>query len=163
MKKLQVGMIGGGGDQSFFGAVHRRAIALDDTRSVTAGALRHRPEDALAAAEEWGIKGYGDYTMLLDAVVNGDEPLDYVTITTPNFVHYEQAKAFLENKIPVVCEKPMTMTVEEAEHLGRVAAKNDVPFILAHTYTGHPMMMHARVLVQGGEIGDVRKVESTKL
>lgn len=160
MAKLRVGMIGGGGPGSFFGMVHRRAISLDASREVVAGALRTDPEAAMKAAAEWGIQGYPDYQSMLDACRKGELALDYVTIVTPNYAHYAPAKAFLQAGIPVLCEKPMTMTVEEAQDLARIVKRKKVPFVLAHTYTGHPMMMLAKELVKAGEIGEIRKVES---
>ena len=160
MSKLKVGMIGGGGPDSFFGMVHNRAIALDASRELVAGALRSNPEAALRAADDYGIQGYPTYQALLEAVQNGEQALDYVTIVTPNFAHYEPAKAFLQAGIPVLCEKPITMTVAEAEDLAQIVARQQVPFVLAHTYTGHPMMMLAKEMIHRGEIGQVRKVDS---
>ncbi len=160
MKKLQVAMIGGGGEGSFFGAVHRRAIAFDDTREVVAGALRSQPEAAMQAAADWGIRGYPDYPSMIEDIQQGRLQIDYVTIVTPNHQHFKPAKACIEAGIPVVCEKPMTMTVDEAEELARLVEQKNTPFVLAHTYTGHPMMMYARELVATGEIGEIRKIES---
>ncbi len=160
MKKLQVAMIGGGGEGSFFGAVHRRAIAFDDTREVVAGALRSQPEAAMQAAADWGIRGYPDYPSMIEDIQQGRLQIDYVTIVTPNHQHFKPAKACIEAGIPVVCEKPMTMTVDEAEELARLVEQKNTPFVLAHTYTGHPMMMYARELVAAGEIGEIRKIES---
>lgn len=160
MGKLRVGLIGGGGPGNFFGHVHKRAIALDNSRELVAGALRSDPEAAMAAAADYDVTGYASHEALLEAVQGGEEPLDYVTIVTPNFAHYEPARAFLDAGIPVLCEKPITMTVEEAEDLQRRVEANDVPFVLAHTYTGHPMMMLARELVRQGRIGQVRKIEA---
>ena len=160
MTKLQVGMIGGGGPDSFFGMVHNRAIALDASRELVAGALRSNPEAAMRAAFDYGIQGYPTYQALLEAVQSGEQALDYVTIVTPNFAHYEPAKAFLQAGIPVLCEKPITMTVAEAEDLAQIVEREQVPFVLAHTYTGHPMMMLAKEMIQSGEIGQVRKVVS---
>ena len=160
MTKLQVGMIGGGGPDSFFGMVHNRAIALDASRELVAGALRSNPEAAMCAAFDYGIQGYPTYQALLEAVQSGEQALDYVTIVTPNFAHYEPAKAFLQAGIPVLCEKPITMTVAEAEDLAQIVEREQVPFVLAHTYTGHPMMMLAKDMIQSGEIGQVRKVVS---
>lgn len=160
MGKLKVGLIGGGGPGNFFGHVHKRAIALDNTRELVAGALRSDPKAAMAAAAEYDVVGYPSYGELLAAVQSGQQELDYVTVVTPNHAHFEPAKAFLEAGIPVLCEKPMTMTVAEAEELKGIVDDGDVPFVLAHTYTGHPMMMFARELVQQGRIGDVRKVEA---
>lgn len=158
--KLKVGMVGGGGPGSFFGRVHARAIAMDGTREVTAGALRSEPEASLQAAAEWGIQGFRDYQEMLDAWKKGSLELDYVTIVTPNHAHFGPAKACLEAGLPVMCEKPMTYTVEEAQELVRLARRRKMPFVLAHTYTGHPMMMLARELVKNGEIGEIRKVEA---
>ena len=160
MSKLKVGMIGGGGPDSFFGMVHNRAIALDASRELVAGALRSNPEAAMRAADDYGIAGYPTYQALLEAVQSGEQALDYVTIVTPNFAHYEPAKAFLQAGIPVLCEKPITMTVAEAEDLAQIVERQQVPFVLAHTYTGHPMMMLAKEMIHRGEIGQVRKVVS---
>lgn len=160
MRKLRVAMIGGGGDKSFFGAVHRRALALDATRELVAGVLRRRPADALEAARDLGIAGYPEVPALLAAVRDGSLELDYVTIVTTNEAHYAPAKACLEAGIPVLCEKPLCMTLAEAEDLAAVAAARDVPFVLAHTYTGHPMLMLAREMIRSGAIGEIRKLEA---
>ena len=160
MGKLKVGLIGGGGAGNFFGHVHKRAIALDNTRELVAGALRSDPAAAMEAAEAYDVTGYPSYQALLEAVQKGEQALDYVTIVTPNHAHYAPAKAFLEAGIPVLCEKPMTMTVAEAEDLQRIVQTGKVPFVLAHTYTGHPMMMFAREMIREGRIGDIRKVEA---
>jgi predicted dehydrogenase len=160
MAKLKVGLIGGGGPGNFFGHVHKRAIALDATRELVAGALRSDPKAALDAASEYDVQGYASYQDLLEACTSGALELDYVTIVTPNHAHYAPAKAFLEAGIPVLCEKPITMTIEEAEDLQRIVRDKDVPFVLAHTYTGHPMMMLAKEMVRQGKIGKIRKVEA---
>jgi predicted dehydrogenase len=160
MAKLKVGMIGGGGSGNFFGPVHHRAICLDGTREVVAGALRSNPDAAMEAAKEWDIQGYPDYNALIDAWKAGELELDYVTIVTPNHAHFEPAKAAVEAGLPVLCEKPMTITVEESEELVRLVRDKDVPFVLAHTYTGHPMMMFAKEIVARGEIGEIRKIEA---
>lgn len=158
MEKLRVGMIGGGGPQNFFGGVHRRAIYLDGTRELVAGALRRNPDDSINAAKELGINGYPDYKAFLDA--SSKEKLDYVTIVTTNDAHFAPAKLCIEKGIPVLCEKPMTLTIDEAKELDKVVKSKKVPFVLAHTYTGHPMVMFARELVKNKDIGEVRKVES---
>lgn len=160
MAKLKVGLIGGGGAGNFFGHVHKRAIALDATRELVAGALRSDPQAALEAAGEYDVQGYASYQDMLEACTGGALELDYVTIVTPNHAHYAPAKAFLEAGIPVLCEKPITMTVEEAEDLQKIVRQKNVPFVLAHTYTGHPMMMLAKEMVRSGKIGEVRKVEA---
>mgnify|MGYP006280613381 CR=1 FL=1 len=160
MRKLRVGLIGGGGPGSFFGRVHWRSMSLDGSRHLVAGALRSSPEAAMASADEFDVCGYPTYEAMLDACAKGDLQLDYVTVATPNNAHYGPAKAFLEAGIPVLCEKPVSMTVEEAEELDRIARREDIPFVLAHTYTGHPMLMTAREMIRAGAIGEVRKVEA---
>lgn len=160
MGKLKVGLIGGGGPGNFFGHVHKRAIALDNSRELVAGALRSDPQAAMEAAAAYDVAGYPSYEALLEAVQTGKQELDYVTIVTPNHAHYAPAKACLEAGIPVLCEKPMTMTVAEAEQLKGIVDAGKAPFVLAHTYTGHPMMMFAKELVREGRIGEVRKVEA---
>jgi predicted dehydrogenase len=160
MGKLKVGLIGGGGAGNFFGHVHKRAIAMDNSRELVAGALRSDPVAAMESAEAYDVTGYPSYQAMLAAVQKGAQVLDYVTIVTPNHAHFAPAKAFLEAGIPVLCEKPMTMTVAEAEELKGIVDAGKVPFVLAHTYTGHPMMMFAREMVLEGRIGDIRKVEA---
>lgn len=160
MKKLKAGMIGGGGEGAFFGRVHEKAICLDGTRELVAGTLRSSAEGSLAAAEEWGIQGYPDYQAMIDDARSGKLELDYIVIATPNNMHFEQARACVEAGIPVLCEKPMTFTVEESEKLAALVRVHDVPLVVAHTYTGHPMLMMAREMVRSGEIGEVRKVIS---
>ena len=136
MKKLKVGMIGGGG--GFFGKVHHRAISLDATREVVAGALHQDPALCAKFAEEWGVKGYPNYQAMIADWKAGKLELDYVTVVTPNFLHAEQALAIKE--------------------LAKKQKK--VPFALSHTYTGHSMMMLARELIKAGKIGNIRKVET---
>lgn len=160
MQKLKVGMIGGGGGGSFFGKVHLRAVCLDGTREVVAGALRSNPRAAMRAAKEWGIQGYRDFQSMLDAYKSGALDLDYAVIVTPNHAHFAPAMACIEAGLPVVCEKPMTLTVEESMALSRLAKRKRIPFVLAHTYTGHPMMMLARELAACGELGEIRKIEA---
>jgi predicted dehydrogenase len=160
MGKLKVGLIGGGGPGNFFGHVHKRAIVLDNSRELVAGALRSDPQAAMEAAAAYDVTGYPSHEALLEAVQSGEQELDYVTIVTPNHAHYAPAKACLEAGIPVLCEKPMTMTVAEAEQLKAIVDAGKTPFVLAHTYTGHPMMMFAKELVREGRIGEVRKVEA---
>jgi len=159
MRKLKVGMIGGGG--GFFGKVHHRAISLDATREVVAGALHQDPALCEKFAGEWGVAGYPDYQAMIADWKAGNLELDYVTIVTPNFLHAEQAVACLEAGLPVMCEKPMCYTLKEATDLKALAKrKKNVPFALSHTYTGHQMMMLARELIKQGKIGDIRKIET---
>ncbi len=162
-RKLQVGMVGGGGPGNFFGGPHRRAILMDNSAELAAGALRSDPQGSLESAREhFFSRGYPDYQTLAreESRLPAGQRVDYVTIVTPNDSHYPIAKACLEAGIPVLCEKPLTLTVEEAKDLVRLTKRTGLPFIVAYTYTGLPMVMLAREFVRGGEVGEVRKVEA---
>lgn len=161
--KMKVGMVGGGGPGNFFGKPHRSAILMDNSAELTAGALRSNPAESIASAEElFFTRGYGDWKSMIEgeaARAAGDR-MDYVTIVTPNHEHYGPALAAAENGFGVLCEKPLTLTVAEARKLHEVVKANSIPFVVAYTYTAYPMVMLARELVQGGSIGEVRKVEA---
>lgn len=162
-RKLRVGMVGGGGPKNFFGAPHRTAILMDNTAELTAGALRSDPQGSIEEAKRlFFTRGYPDYqTMIRDeAALPADQRMDYVTIVTPNDSHYPVAKAALEAGFPVLCEKPLTITLQESLDLARLTKEKGLPFIVAYTYTGLPMVMLAREIVRSGGIGPVRKVEA---
>jgi predicted dehydrogenase len=156
-------MVGGGGPANFFGGPHRRAILLDNSAELTAAALRSQPEEAIAAAaDHFFARGYPDWQTLVkqEAAKPESERIDYLTILTPNDAHFGPADAAAAAKIGVLCEKPLTTTLDEARRLHATVASNDVPFIVAYTYTGFAMVMLARELVKDGAIGEVRKVEA---
>jgi len=162
-RKLLVGMIGGGGPSNFFGGPHRRAILMDNAAELTAGALRSRPEEAMESARDlFFARGYGDWRTMIgvEASMPVGERIDYVTIVTPNDAHFGPAQAASRAGIGAMCEKPLTTTLAEAKQLFAAVAKDDTPFGVAYTYTGFPMVMLARTLVQDGAIGQVRKVEA---
>mmetsp|Transcript_56111 Transcript_56111/g.180078 ORF Transcript_56111/g.180078 Transcript_56111/m.180078 type:complete len:398 (+) Transcript_56111:74-1267(+) len=155
--KLRVGVVGGAG--SWWHAIQSASIVRGGTRRVVAGVLSSKPERALEAAAAAGIAGYGTWQAMLDAWRKGELDLDYVVIQTPNSRHAEPAKAFIEAGLPVYCEKPMTVTLAEAEALQSAVEAKGVPFALSHTYTGHPMVMFAKEYIRGGHLGEVQKVE----
>lgn len=161
-RKIRVGMVGGGGPANFFGGPHRTAILMDNTAELTAGALRSSAQGSIDAARElFFTRGYPDFqSMAQQEGAMTDGGIDYVTIVTPNDSHYAAAKAFLEAGIAVLCEKPLTLTLEESQDLVKLTKQTGLPFIVAYTYTGLPMVMLAREFVRGGEIGEVRKVEA---
>ena len=162
-RKLRVGMVGGGGPANFFGAPHRRAILMDNAAELTAGALRSDPQGSLAAAKElFFTRGYPDYQAMFreEAALPADQRIDYVTIVTPNDSHYPIAKAAVEAGIAVLCEKPLTLTLEESLDLVSLVKQRSTPFGVAYSYTGLPMVMLARELVRAGEVGTIRKVEA---
>jgi predicted dehydrogenase len=162
-RKMRVGMVGGGGPANFFGAVHRRAILLDNSAELTAGALRTNPEEAKASAAELFIpRGYGSWREMIDAEAKlpADDRIDYVTIVTPNDAHFSPAEAAAKAGMGVLCEKPLTTTLDEALRLKQAVEANRTPFVVAYTYTGFAMVMLARAMVADGKVGEVRKVEA---
>jgi len=161
-RKLRVGMVGGGGPANFFGGPHRRAILMDNSADLVAGALRSSAQGSLDSARELLFpRGYPDYqTMVREEAKLGDQKIDYVTVVTPNDSHHPVSKAFVEAGFPVLCEKPLTLTLDEAVDLAKAVKKANVPFVVAYSYTAFQMVMLARELVRGGDIGTVRKVEA---
>jgi predicted dehydrogenase len=156
-------MVGGGGPANFFGAPHRRAILLDNSAELTAGALRSDRAGSIASAKELFIpRGYGDWSEMIqaEAKLPVADRIDYVTIVTPNDAHFGPADAACAGGIAVLCEKPLTTTLDEAKRLAQTVAKHKTPFVVAYTYTGFPMVMLAKTLVADGKIGQVRKVEA---
>ena len=161
---LKVGLVGGGGD-AFFAHPHQKAIHLDGTRRVVAGALRSRPEASLEDAANWPypIKGYVSFAEMISAQAElpRSERLDYIVIVTPNFAHFAPALKAVEAGIPVFCEKPLTLNHAEAVQLKAAVAKSKVPFAVAHTYLGHWSSRLSRHIVRSGLLGDVRWVDSS--
>ncbi|HEV3120988.1 MAG TPA: Gfo/Idh/MocA family oxidoreductase [Isosphaeraceae bacterium] len=162
-RKLRVGMVGGGGPANFFGAPHRRAILVDNSAELTAGALRSKADESLASARElYFPRGYADWQSLVkqEAALPESERIDYVTIVTPNDAHFGPADAACAAGFGVLCEKPLTTTLAEAQRLHQTVTKHKTPFVVAYTYTGFAMVMLAREMVRDGKIGQVRKVEA---
>jgi predicted dehydrogenase len=162
-RKLRVGMVGGGGPSNFFGAPHRRGILMDNSAELTAGALRSDPSESLQSARDLFFpRGYPDWQTLVrdEAARPESERIDYLTIVTPNDAHFGPAEAAANAGIGVLCEKPLTTTLDEARRLHAAVASKGVPFVVAYTYTGFPMVMLARELVKDNAVGEVRKVEA---
>ena len=156
-------MVGGGGPGNFFGAPHRRAILMDNTAELTAGALRSDPSGAIASAKElFFTRGYGDWASMIaeESQLPEDQRIDYVTIVTPNHAHFGPAEAASRAGMGVLCEKPLTLTLEEALALRKTVKQHDTPFVVAYTYTAFPMVMMARELVHDGALGEIRKCEA---
>jgi predicted dehydrogenase len=161
-RKLNYGMVGGGPD-AFIGAVHRMAAVLDGGAQLVAGAFSSKPEKSSQQGEALMLdpgRVYGSYQEMAEkeSKLPQGERIDFVSIVTPNAVHFPVAKTFLEAGFNVVCDKPMTTTVEEAEELCRLVKKHNVVFGLTHNYTGYPMVKQARYLVSSGHLGNIRKV-----
>lgn len=162
-RPLNVGLVGGG-KGAFIVQPHQKAIHFDGTRRVTAAALFPDPKIALEEAAKWPypIKGYGSYDEMIAAQASlpEDQKLDYILIVTPNFVHYDPAMKALEAGIPVFCEKPLTVTLEEAENIVKKVRAKNIPFCVSHTYLGHWTTRFSRYIVRSGLLGEVRWVDA---
>lgn len=158
---LKLGMVGGG-QGAFIGGVHRIAARLDGRWELVAGAFSSDPHRAAASAAELGIapdRAYAQFTEMAVAEAARPDRIDAVAIVTPNHLHAVVATAFLRAGIPVICDKPMTATLAEAEELAALARKTAVPFVLTQTYTGYPMVREARAIIARGDIGKVRHLQ----
>jgi predicted dehydrogenase len=161
-RRLRLGMVGGG-HGAFIGAVHRIAARLDDRYELVAGALSSDPARARASAAELRIapeRAYASFEEMAQKEAARDDGIDAVAIVTPNHVHHPAAKAFLEAGIHVICDKPMTTTVDDALDLVRTVRRTGLVFGLTHNYTGHPLVREARERVRAGEIGAIRVVQA---
>jgi len=160
---LKVGLIGGGAG-AFIVQPHQRAIHMDGTRRVVCGALHPDPEIAMKEAENWPypIKGYRSYDEMIEEESKKPvgERIDYALIVTPNHVHFDPAMKCIKAGIPVFCEKPLTVTLEEADKLVEAVKEANIPFGVAHTYLGHWTSRLSRHIVRSGLIGDVRWVDA---
>jgi predicted dehydrogenase len=159
-RKLRLGMVGGG-QGAFIGAVHRIAARLDDRFELVAGALSSDPQRAQASAAEAGIaRSYADWREMAQAeAARKDDGIDAVAIVTPNHLHAPVATAFLEAGIHVICDKPLAVSLAQGQALARLARDKKRLFALTHTYSGYPMVRHARELVTSGALGEVRVVQ----
>ena len=157
-RRLRAGIVGGGRG-AFIGAVHRLAAELDGQARVVAGAMSSRAEIARASAAEWFLeRAYTSYEEMARAESADANGIDFVIIATPNHLHYPVARAFLDEDIHVICDKPLALNVAEGEELVRLVEAGTTLFALTHTYTGYPAVREARALVRGGELGELRKV-----
>ena len=160
MAKLKWGMVGGG-KGSQIGPAHRLAATLDGAFEMVAGALDHDPDSGRAFANELGIptdRAYGDWKEMLAAESARDDKIDLVTVATPNATHFEITKAFLEAGFHVLCEKPMTVTVDEANAIVTLAKTTGRICAVNYGYTGYSLVRHMRAMIARGDLGKVRVV-----
>jgi predicted dehydrogenase len=161
-RKLRMAMIGGGRD-AFIGAIHRIAINMDGQVDIVAGSLSVNPELAIASGHDIFLNEeriYTDYKTMLEkeAAMPEDRRIDFVSIVTPNFVHFDPAMMALEKGFHVAIEKPMTFTLDEAKKLKAKVEQTGLTLLLTHTYTGYPMVKQARQMIRSGMFGNTRKV-----
>jgi predicted dehydrogenase len=160
-RRLRLGMVGGG-PGGFIGAVHRIASRIDDRWELVAAALSSNPERGRAAARDLHIapdRAYGSFAEMAAAESKRPDRIDAVSIVTPNHLHFGPAKAFLEAGIHVICDKPLTTTVEDAQTLAQLVKKSGLVFGLTHNYTGYPVIRQAREMIASGELGKLRLVQ----
>lgn len=165
MAPLKLGMVGGG-QGAFIGGVHRMASRLDGCFDLVAGAFSSTPDRAHASAAELGIdmaRSYADFRDMAQAEAARPDGIDAVSIVTPNHLHGPIAEAFLEHDISVICDKPMTATLAQAESLKAAVDASRGHFFLTHNYTGYPMIRHARQMVADGALGEIRIIEANYL
>lgn len=161
-RKLRMGMVGGGRG-AFIGAVHRMAAELDGQIELMCGAFSSDPKRSRQSGADWYLPAercYESYTEMFkkERALPEGERMDFVTIVTPNYLHYPIARAAIEQGFHVVCDKPMTFDLKEARQLARLVKKSGCLFALTHNYTGYPMVKEARARVQSGQLGAVRKI-----
>lgn len=160
-RRLRLGMVGGG-PGGFIGAVHRIAARLDDRFELVAAALSSDPARSRSAALDLHIapdRAYGSFTEMASAEVARQDRIDAVSIVTPNHLHYRAATAFLQAGVHVICDKPLTTTLEDALDLAQTVRRTGLLFAVTHNYTGYPMVRQARQMVADGQLGPIRVVQ----
>lgn len=165
MKRIRWGQVGGGND-AFIGAVHRIASRIDNQYELVAGAFSSTAEKSSASAAALGVspdRAYGSYEEMAEKEAAREDGIEAVSIVTPNHLHYPVAKVFLEHGIHVICDKPLTSTLEDALKLRDTVEKarreNGALFIITYNYSAYPLIRQAREMVQNGELGDIRLVQ----
>src|SRR5882757_8318739 len=162
MRKLRMGMVGGGKD-AFIGAIHRIAANMDGLIELVCGALSINPQIAKESGEMLFLPAdriYLTYEEMIkkESELPADKRMDFVTIVTPNFAHFAPAMMALEHGFNVVIEKPMTFTLDEAKQLQKKVEETGLLLCLTHTYSGYPMVKQARQMVKEGAFGKIRKI-----
>jgi predicted dehydrogenase len=161
-RKLRMGLIGGG-QGAFIGRVHATAGVLDNRAALVAGALSSDPARAKASAPDYDIpaeRAYASYKEMAEAEAKRPDKVDFVSVATPNHTHFEIAKTFVEAGFNVICDKPMTFDLVQAEELLKTVERSGVVFAVTHNYTGYPLVRQAREMIQSGELGEVNAVRS---
>jgi len=162
MRKLRMGMVGGGKD-AFIGAIHRIAANMDGLIELSCGALSINPEIAMESGKALFLPEDRTYLTFEEMIkkeseMPEDKRIDFITIVTPNFAHFAPAMMALDNGFNVVIEKPMTFTLQEARDLKKKLEETGLLLCLTHTYSGYPMVKQARAMVKDGALGKIRKI-----
>lgn len=163
-RKLRMALVGGG-QGAFIGRVHVTAAVLDNRAALVAGALSSDPAKAKASAPAYDIpadRAYGSFTEMVEkeAALPADKRIDFVTVATPNHMHFPVAKAALQAGFNVVCDKPLTFDLAQAEELLKLVEQSDAVFAVTHNYTGYPLVRQAREMILSGELGEIQAIRS---
>ena len=163
-RKLRMGLVGGG-QGSFIGRVHATAAVLDNRGALVAGALSSDAARSKASAASYDIapeRAYASFDEMCqkEAALRADKRIDFVTVATPNHTHFAAAKAALNAGFNVVCDKPMTFDLAQAEELLKLVEKSGAVFAVSHNYTGYPLVRQAREMILGGELGEIQAIRS---
>ncbi|MBX7164767.1 MAG: Gfo/Idh/MocA family oxidoreductase [Pirellulales bacterium] len=155
----------GGGQGAFIGRVHATAAVMDNRAALVAGALSSDRQKAKDSAPDYDIpaaRAYGSYRELIDGELKlpADQRIDFLSVATPNHTHFEIAKAAVEAGFNVMCDKPLTFDLAQAEQLAEAVDRSGVVFGVTHNYTGYPLVRQAREMVASGELGEVNAVRS---
>lgn len=161
-RKLRMGLVGGG-QGAFIGRVHATAGVLDNRAALVAGALSSDPAKAKASAADYDIpadRAYGSVREMVAAEAKRSDKIDFASVATPNHTHFEIAKALAEGGFNVICDKPLTFDLAQAEELLKVVEKTGVVFAVTHNYTGYPLVRQAREMVLNGDLGEINATRS---
>lgn len=163
-RKLRMCLVGGG-QGAFIGRVHATAAMLDNRAALVAGALSSDPQRAKASAGDYDIpsdRAYGSYKEMLDKekALPADKRIDFISVATPNHTHFEIAKAAVDAGFNVICDKPLTFDLAQAEQLAEAVDRSGVVFAVSHNYTGYPLVRQAREMILSGELGEINAVRA---
>lgn len=164
-RKLRMALVGGG-QGAFIGRVHCTAAVLDNRASLVAGALSSNAERAKASAADYDIpadRAYGSYQEMIEKelALPKERQIDFVSVATPNHTHFAIAKAAVEAGFNVICDKPMTFDLAQAEELAAAVDKSKVVFAVTHNYTGYPLVRQAREMILNGELGEIQAIRAS--
>ena len=163
--KIKLGFVGGGND-SLIGVLHKVAAVMFDRYHLIGGVFSSNKEVNVKTANDLGLdqsRIYNDFEEMIDAESKIDlsEKIEAVCILTPNFLHFPMAKKFLENGFHVICEKPLSISLKQAQELKSIKDSKNLVFAVTHTYTGYPMVRQMTQMISQGIIGDIQRVDST--
>lgn len=164
-RKLRMALVGGG-QGSFIGRVHATAAVLDNRAALVAGALSSDPKRAKESAADYDIapeRAYESYTQLIESELRlpDDKRIDFVSVATPNHTHFEIALACVKAGFNVICDKPLTFDLSQAEKLAAAVDASGVVFAVTHNYTGYPLVRQAREMILSGELGEIQATRAS--